>query len=130
MSLPTSLQSFQDCLDAYDEALKDPLGVRIRVADHDAAIHLRMRLHQARKLDRQNNALGYEPGHQMHAASIYDPLAVRIRETKSGIYVYIQPINLDKASVQALSEIEDEAPINTAPPIGVVVEAIKVARRV
>lgn len=109
MSLPKSRHAYNDCYEALDHALADEKGVRIAVANYDAALMLRMRLHQARQLHRKDNELAYEEGHAMHGASPYDELVVRIRESKGRTYVQVEKITLDRGAVEALSEVEDDS---------------------
>lgn len=107
MPLPKSLQSYQDCLDAMDKAMADPMGVRVKVEDFNKGHRLRMRMHQARNLDRQSNAKIYEEGHAMHGASVYDPLVVTIRTVGDQHYVYITPGGVRAEEVESLSEVGD-----------------------
>jgi len=108
VSLPTSRQAYQDCFDLFDKAIEDPKGIRFKVADYDEAFRMRQRLHYARSLDRKANETMYEPGMKMHGCSIYDPIAVRIKELKSGTYLYVEPIDLDHDKVETLSDLEEE----------------------
>ena len=130
MSLSTSRLAFQDCLDALDKALADSKGIRIPMADQGTASNFRARVHQARVLDREANAVQYPEDHPMHGHSVYDELIVRIKKTKSGCYVYIEKIQLDETKVESLSEVGDDHPIPEEPkPIAEVVADV-VKRRI
>ncbi|MFA6159428.1 MAG: hypothetical protein WC763_07420 [Candidatus Paceibacterota bacterium] len=108
MSVSNSILAYQDCLEILDRASEDELGARIKVDNMDAAIHLRSRIHYARKLHRQENAKTYEASHVMHGKSHYDALVVRIKSDGSAIYVYLE--RTDKVA----GEIE---PLSSAPAI-------------
>ena len=90
MSAPTSRLSYSDCFEYLQLASEDPKGVRLRLPTYEAANFLRMRIHQARKLDREANSETYPTDHQMHGQSTYDQLQVRITtEPDSAVYLYI-----------------------------------------
>lgn len=108
MTLSTSLLAFQDCLELYDKALADDRGARMAVPDLNAAHRLRSRLHQARVLDRKQNAMAYTPGEPMHGRSVYDEITVRIMGGGGRVYVYLEKIKLSEAEIESLSEVEDD----------------------
>lgn len=113
MSLPTSLGAYRDCIALYERALEEG-GIRIEVADFNAATYLRMRMHQARSLDRKSNKEIHldEPDHPMYDRSPFDGLACQIRQSaKTGKYwLYIDNtgIDVEKANIQSLAEVEDD----------------------
>lgn len=115
MTLSTSLLAFSDCLDAYDKAVADERGVRIPVADLTAAHRLRSRLHQARVLERRQNAMAYAPGEPMHGRSIYDEITVRIMAGPGRYWVYLEKIKLSVEEIESLSEVDD-ADVAVIPP--------------
>lgn len=118
MSLPKSRASFQDCFDIFDRALADEKGIRIPVRNYQTAVHLRMRLHTARQLDRDYGRERYEPGHFMHGCSEYDRLVVKLRETRDDpprIFIYIEHVNLDWGDVEVLSEVVEETRVAIPP---------------
>ncbi len=131
MTLPNSPRAYDDCYEAMDRALADSVGIRIPVKSQTAATHLRARLHQARNINRRENKLAYEEGHAMYGASVYDKLAVSIRQTKSGLYVYVVQINLKPEDTEALSEIEDEPALVPEPGQALerALEALSIRRR-
>lgn len=119
MSVPTSPRAYDDCYELLDKALESPNGIRVRRSSWDVCNHYRMRLHQARKIDRQKNAMTYEPDHAMHNASQYDSIAVRIREAGGMWYLYIEP----NPSLLDAVEILDGPTLVEAPPEQLQIEA-------
>lgn len=92
MSIPTSVAAYRDCYDAMDKALKGAGGIRIEMVSIDQATYYRMRMHQARSLDRKKNREIYDdPAHPMYNASAYDELVLRIRADDEGrVWLYMQ----------------------------------------
>ena len=111
MSIPKSKLSYPDCVELFDAALADEVGARLPVADMDAAYHMRTRLNMYRQLDREDNKLAFEAGVTMHGKSVYDELKVRIKKSASGIYIYVEHVNLAKGAIQSLSEVKEEATV-------------------
>lgn len=89
MSLSTSRHAYLDCLALLDKAMAEPRGIRAEVPTLAAATHLRMRIHQARAIDRNDNAKTYDPDHPLHGRSPYDILVVRIEETPDRVWLYL-----------------------------------------
>lgn len=113
MSLPTSRHSYLDCLSYFDQALEDPKGIRLRQDSIDAATHLRMRLHQLRKLLREDSKSVYESGDPQYGVTAYDNVVCRIRTVDQVVYLYLEQI-LISTEIEPLSEIDDLIAI--APP--------------
>lgn len=113
MSISTSPLSYGDCYAMMDAALADPLGSRIAVRKptHDASVaeatFLRMRMHQARKLHRDQNAAVYTVDHPMHGCSMYDKLTMRIKTINGTVYLYLeqQALNIDVG--EPLSQVDE-----------------------
>lgn len=110
MSLPKVRNAYQDCFALYDKALEAPHGIRFRVASSDIAINLRMRLHTARTVDRDENSALHPRGTPMHANSVYDPLQVLIRTDDDACWVYIEP-----RTVAIIGDIEELTPYTEDP---------------
>jgi hypothetical protein len=108
MTLPTHRVSYKVEYDILDKALGDELGARIRMPSIEAATHLRARIHQARKIDRDENTEAYEEGHQMHGQSIYDTLVCRLKQQDGRIYLYIEQRNAESFDIEPLSHETDE----------------------
>ena len=83
MSLSNSRLAYGDCFELLDQALEEARGIRIELADENKANYLRMRIHHARQIDRNENKLTYpDLDHPLHGRSPYDILVCRIeRET-------------------------------------------------
>lgn len=113
MSLPTSRFAYLDCIEYFDRASEDPQGIRIRQLSHDAAVHLRSRLHQARKLLREDSRTIYELGDPKHGVSAYDTIVCRIRNHEGVFYLYLEQI-ITSTEIEPLSELDDF--IALAPP--------------
>ena len=113
MSISTSPLSYTDCYAMMDAALADPLGSRIpiRRPTHDASIaeatFLRMRMHQARKLNRELNAKIYEPDNVMHGCSMYDKLTMRIKSVGGVVYLYLEQQAFNVEVGEPLSQVEE-----------------------
>lgn len=104
MSLSTSRFAYADCYDILDTALERTHGARIAQPSESDCIFLRMRIHQARKIERDENAKTYERGHPMHGRSMYDRLVVRVREEDSRWYVYVEHGGVDTDAIEPLGE--------------------------
>lgn len=138
MSLPTSPLAFTQCYDVMDHALSDPLGIRMRMKDHESAMIFRMRCHRARVLDREKNATIYpDPEAPLHNRSAYDVLIIRDPRTAPDGQVYLViergDVEVDASAIEKLSEVEpiEFKPIERlrAPTEQLVIEGPKVVRR-
>ena len=115
MSLPNSLLAYADCLEVLDKAVEDSTGIRVGFKTRDEATVFRMRIHQARKLQRQENALAYEVGDKMYGKSPYDAIKVTLRSLKSGHYVYFEHRIIHESMVESLAGVEDEPEVFVPP---------------
>jgi hypothetical protein len=104
MSLPKTLLAYSDCISYFDSALQYSVGVRLPVSDLGAAYNLRMRLNNARKLDRENNARMYPPGHPMHGVSQYDKITARIKSEEGQHYLYLERNDVESITPEGLGE--------------------------
>jgi hypothetical protein len=104
MSVSNSRLSYLDAYEILDRALDRTVGVRVRQPDLNAATYLRMRLHQARKIDRLDNKSIFEPDHIMHGRSQYDVLIVTIDATTEGVFLYVTKIESKAAMIEDLGE--------------------------
>lgn len=112
MTIPTNRMSYVDVYEKFDEAKDDPKGIRIPFDTKAEAMHYQMRMHNARSVDRRENAKMYpDRTHQLHGQSAYDVLQVRLREGADGTwFVYVEPKDKFIGEAERLSEIEaDEA---------------------
>lgn len=109
MTLPSNRMSYTDIYEKFQLALEDPRGIRIPFDTKGEAIFYQMRMHQARKVDRAENAKMFPAGHQMHNQCAYDTLQVRIREADDGtFFIYVEPKDKHVGEVEMLSDIENE----------------------
>jgi hypothetical protein len=109
--------SYTDCYDIFEKAMEDPAGIRIPFDTEAAAKHYRMRMHNARAVDRRENIQTYDKGHPMHGQSSYDILTLTIKIGEDATaFLYIEPKNKHLAidEIEKLSEIEstDEEPVD------------------
>lgn len=106
MSLPTSRHAYLDCLSYMDSALEDPMGIRMRQPGYDEAVHLRSRIHQARKLLRDDSRSIYELGDPKYNVTAYDTIVCRIRNHNGVFYLYLEQIVIS-TDIEPLSDLED-----------------------
>lgn len=129
MSLPNSLLAYQDCLDAFDAAIKDENGIRIRLGSREEATQFRMRMNYCRKLQRLENARIYDDAHPMHGKSDYDAIKCSVRSLPSGHYVYLEHQVLSESQIESLADVAEEAEVFVPPEpkadIPLVTESIK-----
>jgi len=89
-----------------NQALEAPDGVRVGFADEDEATFYRMRMNQARQLDRRFNKTRFASDHPMHSRSEYDALMFRIRHSDGMYWVYAER----KAQRGVIEEIKHAGP--------------------
>jgi len=107
MSLPTSLQSYQDCLDFFEKVVDDPKGGRVWLGTWSNAHYFRLRCNKARQLHREENKKVHEPNTPLYGASEYDPLQLKLKEDMGGEWwVYAERTTLDPSAVELLSELD------------------------
>ena len=106
MSLPNTLDAFDDCIDYFDTALADPTGIRVEFAEYGQAHHFTLRMHQARALHRAHLRRVYAEDDHRYGRSEFDRLMVRQpREDEAGHWwVYIERSNSRVVSVEPLSQ--------------------------
>lgn len=109
MSLIQSRQAYSDCREVFDKAIEDSEGVRVPMSTYNDAIYFRMRMHQARAIDRRDNKELYrdQPDHQLYNASQYDRLVVRVKNVDDRWYVYVEHGGVDVDTVEPLSGMPD-----------------------
>lgn len=117
MSVSKSPGSYADCYAVMDAAITDPLGVRLRMANEDAATFFRMRCHMARKIDRDNNTLTFDPGDPLYAISIYDKLVLRIRmDDEDQAWLYLEQNTIIPGVAESLTTGEV---VDMSLPVGI-----------
>jgi hypothetical protein len=111
MPIPTNRMSYKDIYEVYEKALEDPKGIRLAFDTTGDARNYQMRMHNARAIDRRENAKTYPLGDPMHGQSTYDVLQVRIRHGEDGsTFLYVEPKDKGAPEIESLSEIEAEEP--------------------
>lgn len=112
MPLSHSAKAYEDCYELLDAALRTRLGIRNNLgADSGGAQYQLMRLHQARKLDREKSRDLFPEDDPRYGLSVYDTMVMRIRQhpnPETGVeeyYIYIEPRKV-KGKVE---EIEEDA---------------------
>lgn len=124
MSTSTSRLSYSDCFELMDRALEDPRGVRVKFPDEGGANYFRLRLHSARKIDRQDNCEIYPKDHPMYGQSPYDQLIARKRYEAPFWWLYIEHDN-----VCGHLEIEDLGELKTQDELSEIVDSVQPVRR-
>jgi hypothetical protein len=107
--------SYQDVYDIFNRALEDPKGIRLPYDNYTDAKYFQMRMHQARVIDRKENAKIFPPGDVLHGQSQYDVLQVKLvgpvddehSPTGSTTFVYVEPKDKNIPDIESLSEIEE-----------------------
>ena len=109
MVTSTSRLAYSDCFDLMDKAIADPKGIKIKFAQGEDAWHFRIRLHTARKIDRNDNRDIYDQGHPMHGRSVYDHLTMRIRKSGDFAWLRLERIDAREFEIESLTEPEAES---------------------
>jgi len=99
-----------------DKALADLKGIRIKFSKSGEAIHFRLRLHTARRIDRKDNLEVYPDGHAMHGKSPYDPLVMRIIYTADDTtWLRLEKVEAREFEIESLSDDELEPELEFKP---------------
>jgi hypothetical protein len=108
MPLPTSLQSYGDCLDFFERVVDDPKGGRVYMGPYAKAYDFRLRCNKARLLHREENRVAYAEGHKLHGTSEYDAFKLSLKQdTEGGWYVYAERRFVNEDDIELLSELEN-----------------------
>ena len=112
MPLPFNRSAFGDCFALFDQAVASPRGVQRLFDDPGAAAAFRMRLYQARALDRKNNRLIYsaQPDHPMYGVSEFEQITIRIIEDPSRGKWLCRLEKVDYASMEVEELAASEGP--------------------
>lgn len=141
MSLPSSPLAFTDCYRYLEAADLTEWGVRIRCESMNAATFLRMRMNQARNLDRkQNRKLYPERDHPLHGNSKFDKFVFRLRNDDHGrSWLYIERHDIGLSDIEPLEEPRTALPAPQRPLMleaqvsveeGTPTEIVEIRRRV
>lgn len=107
MTATDSRLSYADCYELMDQALIDDKGLRVKYATHGDAWAFRLRLHNARRIDRKDNAKTYDdPEHPMHGRSVYDQLVIRLRSNQSSSFglLEVEKVTSRSFEVESLTD--------------------------
>jgi hypothetical protein len=117
MAISNSRFSYGDCYDLMDKALADSKGIRIKFSSYGEALHFRLRLHTARRIDRKDNLEVYPGEHAMHGKSPYDPLIMRIKPTADGTtWLRLEKVDAREFTIESLAEDDVEPELEFKPP--------------
>jgi len=106
MSLSNSPLAYADCYDFMDRAINDPIGARVAISTENAAVHMRMRCHQARNINRTENSKTYpNSNHPLNGKSPYDVLVLKIKEENERVYLYAERYDMEIDGIEMLSEV-------------------------
>lgn len=109
MSLTSQPAAYIDCYDLFARAADTPLGVRTPFPTEDRAKHFQLRMHQARKIQRDQNSRIYPASSPLYNTSEYDALQVQIRTDGEEWWVYVRPVGENLEYIETL-EPGDEVP--------------------
>lgn len=109
MVASSSRFAYNDCFELMDKAIADPKGIQIKFALKQEAKHFRIRLHTARRIDREENMQIYSETHKMFGKSVYDPLTMRVQESSNGgVWLRLERTDTRQFQIESLSEPEIE----------------------
>src|SRR5262245_13935699 len=109
--------AYADCYKVMEQAISDqyPKGIRIKCASYEDAMHFRLRLHKARKIDRKDNLEIYQLGDTMHGKSVYDSLIMRIRMSADDTaWLRLERVEAMEFEIESLEE--DRVETRPLPP--------------
>lgn len=105
MALSESVAAYEDCYEYYETARRTAKGIRVLLENEKQAGILRMRLHQARVLERRESMRLYERNDVKYGKSENDKFRVsmkRAADGEEGWWVYIEPWNQEVMGVEEL----------------------------
>lgn len=113
MPVSNSRLSYSDCFTLFNKAYEDPKGARYQVnggKNRGDSWQFRLRMHNARQIDRKDNKEIYEPGDPLYGRSIFDPLIIQIKQdTEELWWIYVVHTEIDGDQIESLSELEAKA---------------------
>lgn len=117
MPVSNSRLSYSDCFTLFDKALDDSKGARYQVnggLTRGDAWQFRLRMHNARQIDRKDNRELFELGDPLYGRSIYDPLLIQIKQdVEEKWWIYVIHTEIDEGQIESLSELEAQAEAQT-----------------
>lgn len=110
MPVSNSRLSYSDCFTLFEKALEDAKGARYQVSGGESrsdAWYFRLRMHNARQIDRKDNKELFELGDPLYGRSIYDPLLIQIKQdVEEKWWIYVVHTEIDGDQIESLSELE------------------------
>lgn len=112
MPVSNSRLSYSDCFTLFDKALESKKGARYQVnngVNHGDSWQFRLRMHQARAIDRKDNRELYSLGDPLYGHSVYDPLIIQIKvDTEGKYWIYVKHTEIDVTEIEDLDDVEAE----------------------
>lgn len=114
MTRSTNRLAFTDVFDVFDKALSASKGVRLPFDSKNEATYFRMRMNQARAVDRNESKKVYPKDDPMYGQSQYDILSIRLigpiedenSPTGQTTFLYIEP---KEKRMPQIEELEDDS---------------------
>ncbi len=113
MSLTSQPAAYLDCYKLFADAADSPAGVRTPFPTEDRAKHFQLRMHQARKIQRDQSRRIYPATSPLHDTSEYDSLQVQIRpdgpitDPATEWWVYVRPTGERLDYIEPLDPAEE-----------------------
>lgn len=104
MSLPTSKNSYLDCIEYLDRAMAETKGARIKIGSYDEGIRLRMRMHQLRAILRRDTKLIYSIGDPGYDTTEYDCLTLTVDLIAEQWYVVMKKNEIRVDAIEAIPD--------------------------
>ncbi len=108
MALSESIAAYEDCYDTYERAMKAPKGIRVLFDNKKAASYFRIRMNQARVLQRREAMRQYERTDPRYGKSEFDKFRIKIVEAAEATgewWVYVDPFG-QAEEIQTIEELE------------------------
>ena len=107
MALSESIAAYEDCYEVFDKAVRSSKGVRTLFGDKKAAGYFRIRMNQARVLQRRESMRMYPREDPRYGKSEYDKFRIKLVEAAEGTgewCVYVDPFG-QKEEIMDIEEL-------------------------
>jgi len=116
MSLSSSIHAYPAEVEAFERAMGAQLGIMIKFATITKARAFLARLHNVRRLQRQQNAKILPVDHPLHGQSDWDALTCCLRQYNEHVVVQITRINQNLGEIIEITDDMDvEKPAEQLP---------------
>jgi hypothetical protein len=107
--LSNSPLAYRDIAEAFDRAIANGKGIRIRCASKGAAKSLQVRSYKYRTIDRQENSKVYaeQPDHPLYGRSEMDSIIISIEE-KAGVWYVVYTCSTPERLDSMIEDLTDE----------------------